>query len=477
MTCPNCRQPMPVPASGVTNLKSDFRINQLLMIMDEHRVQATKPASEESNSWSLTPPRKLPYCTAHDGKELEFFCEACEELICYKCALKGGKHQSHDYAELSEDQIKTAQAKFCRCDPSQCIIKGLKRAEVGKKFTAILQVIDFMGKPCDELMRSIECELVSEMRDRRVKGNSERIGRSQYEISYQPTIKGRHQLHITIGGQHIKGSPFSVGTKSQELGDPIGTIRDVSGPDSVAINCRGEILVTERGKHCVSVFSPSGERIRFIGTQGSDEGQFNVPYGVTLDAGGNILVADHSNRSIQKFTAEGQFLTRKTGLQKPDDIALNPINNNLYVVGGGNCVQVFNSDLTFLSTFGQYGSGIGEFSYPRGIACSSTGRVYVADSGNDRIQVFTAKGEFLNKFNKRGKENRDLLSPFSIKLDCNDIVYVCEYGNACISLFTSEGQFLLSFGIKYLFCPRGLAVDENGVVYVCNAGYASIEVF
>ena len=47
---------------------------------------------------------------------------------------------------------------------------------------------------------------------------------------------------------------------------------------------------------------------------------------------------------------------------------------------GSHCVQVMNSDLTFSSIFGKEGSGKGQFSSPRGIACDSTGKVYVADT-------------------------------------------------------------------------------------------------
>ena len=45
-------------------------------------------------------------------------------------------------------------------------------------------------------------------------------------------------------------------------------------------------------------------------------------------------------------------------------------------------VQVLNSDLTFSSSFGVPGSGKGQFDHPRGIACNSSGNVYVADHMN-----------------------------------------------------------------------------------------------
>ena len=97
-------------------------------------------------------------------------------------------------------------------DPSNCYITGNGVevvVAVGVKSTGILQAINFRGKPCEESVKSLECELASEITGTRASCSVERRGQSQYEISYKPTIKGRHQLHIKMEGQHIRGSPFS----------------------------------------------------------------------------------------------------------------------------------------------------------------------------------------------------------------------------------------------------------------------------
>ena len=360
-------------------------------------------------------------------------------------------------------------------DPSKCHIagKGAEAAVVGEKSTANLQAINFAGKPCEEPMESLECELVSEITGTRASCSVERRGQSQYEISYQPTIKGRHQLHIKVQGQHIRGSPLSLAAKSQveKLGDPILTIDKIGFPWGVAVNQRGEVVVTDCN---VSVFSPSGEKLRLFGKHGSGQGEFNDPCGVAVDGEGNILVADGNNHRIQKFTAEGQFLaavgTRGSGPLKfsyPTDIAYNSKNRMVYVVDyGNNRVQVLNSDLTFSTTFGKNGSGKGQFNSPWGIACDSTGKVYVADTQNHRIQVFTAEGKFLMMFGRFGHGREELDTPFGVANDASDTVYVSERGNSRVSVFTSEGRFVTSFG-EGLGAPCGLAVDDNGVVYVC----------
>ena len=379
-------------------------------------------------------------------------------------------------------------------DPSKCHTtgKGFEVAVVGEKSTAILHAVSYEGKPFEEPIKSLECELASEITGTRASCRVERRGQSQYEISYQPTIKGRHQLHIKVEGQHVRGSPSSVAVKSpvEKLGTPILTLGGVRGPLGVAINQRGEVVVTEAGGHCVSVFSPNGEKLRSFGTGGSGVRQFKYPFGLAVDGEGNILVADCNNNRIQKFTAEGQFFaavgTKGSGplqFSYPSDIAFNTSNNKVYVAGNWNHhVQVLNSDLTFSSTFGNKGSGKGQFSHPCSIACDSTGKVYVADTENHRIQVFTAEGKFLRMFGRRGQGRGELVFPHYVTVDTSGMVYVSEDGNHRVSVFTSERQFVTSFGRKgkgpgEFKSPRGLAVDNNGVVYVCDSGSNRVQVF
>ena len=380
-------------------------------------------------------------------------------------------------------------------DPSKCHTtgKGLEVAVVGEKSTAILHAVSLKGKPCEEPIKSSECELISEITGTRASCSVERRGQSQYEISYQPTIKGRHQLHIKVEDQHVRGSPSSVAVKSpvEKLGTPILTLGGVRRPWGVAINQRREVVVTEWVGHCVSVFSPSRKKLQSFGTFGSGQGQLHHPSAVAVDGEGNILVADYHNHRIQKFTAEGHFFTAvgtkgNGSLQfnyLPTDIAFNTSNNKVYVVDNGNHrVQVLNSDLTFSSTFGKNGSGKGQFNIPWGIACDSTGKVYVADMGNHCIQVFTAEGKFLRMFGRHGQGRGELASPSDVAVDTSGMVYVSEGSNHRVSVFTSEGQFVTSFGRKgegpgEFRRPRGLAVDSSGVVYVCDCDNNRVQVF
>ena len=375
-------------------------------------------------------------------------------------------------------------------DPSMCQAtgKGLQVAVVGERSSAVFETNNFKSQPYEQLIRLYECELVSDITGSRTQGSVERRGQNQYEINYQPTIKGRNQLHVKVEGQHIRGSPFTLTVTSpvEKLGTPILTIGDLDLPWGVAINQRGEMVVTEWGGQCVSVISPNGEKLRSFG---SGQGQFVSPAGVALDCNGNILVADGNKHCIQKFSANGQFVTAVGTLgnghlqfSEPRGIAVNKSNNKVYVVEAKNDrVQVLNSDLTFSHTFGKQGNGKGQFDRPICAAFDSSGNVYVTDKHNHRVQVFTAEGKFLRMFGRHGDRKGELILPLGVAIDTRDIVYVTDDSNR-LSVFTPQSQFVTSFGRQgsqkgEFVHPYSLTVDSSGVVYVCDFANFRIQLF
>ena len=378
--------------------------------------------------------------------------------------------------------------------PEKCYAtgKGLEIAEPGERATAVLNVVDYKEKACPVAVESLTCELVSETTGEKKDCSVKKTGDSRYEISYQPASRGRHQLHIKVEDDHIKGSPFPVTVKLpvKKLGTPIKTISGMNRPWGVAVNQKGEVIVSESNGHCFSIFSPAGEKLRLFGFYGSGQGQFNEPCGVAVDDGGNILVVDGDNHRIQKFTSDGKFITAvgKRGnkpleFTSPVGIAIHPLNKKVYVTDRSNHrIQILNPDLIFSSSYGSCGGDNGQFQNPWDVAFDSTGNVYVVDVGNHRIQVFTAEGEYLRKFGKYGRSNGELYWPSGIAIDSDNAVHVTDYSNHRVSVFTCDGNFLTSFGSKgsgpgQFHSPRGVAVDKNGVVYVSDYNNGRLQYF
>ena len=395
--------------------------------------------------------------------------------------------------ELTQTCQQFGKVYSCPASPERCYAtgKGLEVATVGEQATAILYALDADGKECEQPLVNTSCELVSDAGGPTVKAPIQKKEKNKYTISYQPTHRGRHQLHIQVEGVPIRGSPFGVVARLsiQKLGIPIRTV-GVNRPWGVAVNQRGEIIVAENSRHCISIFSSSREKIRTFGSKGSAQGQFDGPHGVAVDGDGSILVADGRNHRIQKFTAGGKFLTtvgqngsKHLEFSYPTGVAVNHRNRKVYICDRYNHrIQILNADLTFSSSFGSRGSGDGQFNFPWGVALDSTGNVYVADSNGHRIQVFTAEGKFLRKFGKKGSGDGELNWPSSVSIDSEGIVYVTEDDNNCVSMFTREGLFLRSFGTKgegpgQFYNPRGITVDRDGLVYVSDYENNRIQIF
>ena len=115
---------------------------------------------------------------------------------------------------------------------------------------------------------------------------------------------------------------------------------------------------------------------------------------MATDASGNVYVADTTR--IQKFTSTGTFLTTwgsygvgNGQFSNAHSVATDQ-GGNIYVADGyeGNRIQKFDGSGTFLTAWGSPGSGNGQFANPYGVATDGSGNVYVADSGNQRIQKF-----------------------------------------------------------------------------------------
>ena len=393
--------------------------------------------------------------------------------------------------ELTQTCQQFGKIYTCPASPERCYAtgKGLEVATVGEQATATLHAMDADGKECEQPLLNTNCELVSVTGGPTVKAAIQKKEKNKYTISYQPTHRGRRQLHIKVEGIPIRGSPFAVVARFpiQKLGTPIKTIGGLNRPWGVAVNQRGNIIVAENGGHCISIISPSGEKIRKFGSEGSAQGQFNEPRGVAVDGDDNILVVDGSNHRIQKFTGDGKFLTavgrngsKHLEFKYPSSVEVNHRNRMVYICDrGNNRIEILNADLTFSSSFGSHDND-GQFDFPCDVALDSTGNVYVADGGGCRIQVFTAEGKFLRKFGKKGSGDGELNWPTSVSIDSDDIVYVTD-DNHRVSMFTSEGQFLRSFGTfgegpGQFNNPNGIAVDRDGLVYVSDARNNRIQI-
>ena len=186
-------------------------------------------------------------------------------------------------------------------------------------------------------------------------------------------------------------------------------------PRGLATGPDGIVYVADSGNNRVQKFDSAGTPLRAWGKfgfawRGADMGKFDVPWGVTTDAQGNLYISDSSNARIQKFQSDGTPLLKwgRDGSYDgafffPRGIAIDFVGNIFVADEGNNRIQKFDSRGSFLTKWGREGSGPGQFKAPWGVACDALGNVYVVDSGNHRIQKFDGNGTFLCAWGNRGR--------------------------------------------------------------------------
>lgn len=216
---------------------------------------------------------------------------------------------------------------------------------------------------------------------------------------------------------------------------------------------KGEsIWVFERcgGDNCVMSDDPPVMRFAPDGTLLTSFGadMFVRPHGMYVDADGNVWVTDgrgareteleaapdaaKKGNQVVKFSTEGKVLmvigtpgtagAPPEALDQPNDVIVAP-NGEILVSEGHSYegphgrISRFSSDGTFLGSFGEYGSGPGQFRIPHAMAFDSQGRLFVADRGNNRIQIFDAEYNFVDEWDQFGRPN-------DVFIDENDTMYV-----------------------------------------------------
>ena len=338
--------------------------------------------------------------------------------------------------------------------------EGVRVAMRGQTASVSVEALDREGEACLAPVNSLTCELVSSDGRSQVSGTTEG-NNDNYYITYVPQVVGRHQLHISIENCPISNSPFTVNVLP-DFAAPSRIIGDLNRPWGLAVRegCGGEeVVVAERGAHCVSIINVASGEKKSFGSLGSSLGAFNHPEGVAVDAQGNILVGDCKNHRIQQFMPNGENLEIVGGMvgrplqfYLPLGIAVHPHSQKVYVADRGNHrIQVLHSDSTYCGHFGSAGSGNGQFQYPYDIATDSDGNVYVVDCGNNRVQVFTADGVYLRQFGRlqegeddgRGGKGGGEREVGSEREDAKENMDSQEEGGADIESVSEESEVLM----------------------------------
>ena len=307
---------------------------------------------------------------------------------------------------------------------------------------------------------------------------------STYEVSYTPTTRGRHHLTVQVNNTDIGTFPVFVQRPPTQLGTPVRVIEGVQ-PYCIAVDDNGEVFVTEHLHHRYAKLDSQGQRVLTIGSIGKPPFGARCPTGVTTDGEGNVYVT--SAHKVQKFNRHGEVVKSvgKEGLNVREfkyPWGVKYHKHQVYVCDSHNGrVQVFDSNLNFVRSFGIHGDGPGELVDPRDISFDCRGNIYVIDFEKHQLLVFSEDGQYLRYIGQRGRGKGDLQYPVGVYTS-GDYVYITEWGNNRISVFCTSGKFVLSFGMdeaggSELKHPWSIAIDKDGFIFVCEYDKSDIQVF
>lgn len=112
------------------------------------------------------------------------------------------------------------------------------------------------------------------------------------------------------------------------------------------------------------------------------------------------------------------------------------------------------------------GASDDEFFFARvtDIAIAKDGRIFVAEQGQHMVMVFETDGEFVTSFGKYGEGPGDFNMPAAIAFDDKGMLYVADQSR--VSIFDQRNEFVRSFRYGLPQMIGGMAVAPDGSVFV-----------
>ena len=289
----------------------------------------------------------------------------------------------------------------------------------------------------------------------------------EYHIQYTPTVRGRHELIVTVNGQEVAGSPlpFFVSIHPTQLGKPVQVITGVNNPRYLAITSKGNIFVTELNN--IAVFNKNGRKLKDL--------DYQDPYGVAVDStDGCIYLTDNSSNEASIIKLSPDFGLKKAfnSNSKLQFRGVAAVGEEVMVCCYTDSVMVYSKELEFKRKIGSHGDGPGQFGGIVGVSSDILKNVYISDYIKSRIHVFSCDGIFLRSFSCDAAGVKRLNGPQGVSV-YQQYVYVVNWGSNCVSVFSTKGEYVTSFGRRgggEFMCPIGVchSVDNDGFIYICD---------
>lgn len=268
-----------------------------------------------------------------------------------------------------------------------------------------------------------------------------------------------------------------AGDGTPGFADGQGKEAKLNAPSGVAVRADGSLVVADYGNHRIRLILPDGTVSTIAGTGAASfsdgpgaTARFASPSDLTLDANGDVIVADTLNNRVRKI-----------------DMA-SPAHDVTSVAGSA--IQGFAG-----GPFDQ-----AEFSNPADVAVDAKGDIYVADTGNHAIRkinlsdpsrgVTVIAGNGSAGYLDAPGASARLNTPFGIAFGPGGVLYVADANNNSVRAIDPSGAVSTFWGtdpvdpehpVGLFNQPSGLAMRKNakGIVevFVADANNHAIRKF
>ena len=300
-------------------------------------------------------------------------------------------------------------------------------------------------------------------------------GAGQYSIQCTPTVRGRHELTVSVDGQQVAGSPFPVfvSIPPTQLGKPVKVWTNLNFPTGITVNSVGEILVSERRGNIIK-FDKEGNRRTFV-----EQDRVKYLRKIEVDGEDNIYCIEKTSNTILRCDRNGgNIQVQEVKHVKEGQRGLAVVGEEVMVCGIDNIgtIVVYDKELNYARRIEH--RDMGNFT---ATSADSHGNLYCADCKKSLIQVFSNDGVFLHSFGSDGKGEEKVKMPWGLCVS-GHYVYVCNYSSDNISVFTTDGVYVTSFGQSGsnegdFYWPHSVCVDQDGFVYVTEYFNCRVQCF
>ena len=397
---------------------------------------------------------------------------------------KSGKIELAEEADMGVE-VRCAEAlqQLCQTnanitqlalDPAQWTVRGegVETAEVHQtaEVTLTIKLINSKTEVVGQLKSLYDGSVV--------KCDVDQSGPGEYRIQYTPTVRGHHELTVSVDGQQVAGTPFPVfvSIPPTQLDKPVKVWDDIKHASGITTNSMGDVIVTEYSGDIVKLESKGKTSII---VKYSDSKLTRLE-SVSTDNEDNIYCTDKLTNKVMKCNKNGGNVQvhEVKQVKGPGHRGVAVVGDEVMLCERNNegTIMVYDRELKYVRRVEH--SGLGGY---RGMSADNHGNLYVTDYTNNYIQVFSNDGVFLRSFGHDSNGVKRLDGPYYVCVS-GQYVYVTNSIGDYVSVFTTAGDYVTSFGQEgsgegeFIF-PRGVCIDKDGFVYVADYNNDRVQCF